>query len=102
MSLPDARARARATTDFATSLVVVAGAGTGKTSLLVERALNMIIGRGIPLGKMVAITFTRKAAAEMSQRLAEELERLAQASRDEPPPPESVARRSFKMAAASA
>jgi len=37
--LPDAEARRIATTELARNVVVVAGAGTGKTSLLVERVL---------------------------------------------------------------
>jgi ATP-dependent helicase/nuclease subunit A len=54
-----------------------AGAGTGKTSLLVERMLHQILERGIPLERMVAITFTVKAAAELQDRLEDALERVA-------------------------
>jgi ATP-dependent helicase/nuclease subunit A len=66
----DHAARRRAVSDFATNLVVSAGAGTGKTTLLVERILTAI-GSGVaPLEALAAITFTDKAAGELRQRLA--------------------------------
>ncbi len=68
--LPDREDRRRATTLFDRNLVVTAGAGTGKTALLVERALNLI-GRGLAGASSLAlITFTDKAAAELRERLA--------------------------------
>jgi len=74
--LTDDPARERATTDFTTNLVVRAGAGTGKTSLLVERLLNAL-GRGVvSMTRLAAITFTEKAAGELRQRLARGLDRL--------------------------
>jgi ATP-dependent helicase/nuclease subunit A len=83
--LPDAAARRRAATDFATNLVVMAGAGTGKTSLLVERALNAI-GSGVAtMESIAAITFTEKAAGEMRERLAAGLDRLRRLAREPGP-----------------
>ena len=80
--LPDADARRRAATDFRTNLVVRAGAGTGKTSLLIERALNAI-GSGVAtMESIAAITFTEKAAGEMRERLAIGLDRLRSLARD--------------------
>jgi ATP-dependent helicase/nuclease subunit A len=80
--LRDADARRRAATDFDTNLVVLAGAGTGKTSLLVERALNAI-GAGVAtMDSIAAITFTEKAAGEMRERLATGLDRLRALSRE--------------------
>lgn len=82
-ALPDAEARRRAATDFETNLVVLAGAGTGKTSLLVERALNAI-GSGVAtMESIAAITFTEKAAGEMRERLALGLDRLRLLARDQ-------------------
>jgi ATP-dependent helicase/nuclease subunit A len=81
--LPDAAARRRATTDFATNLVVLAGAGTGKTSLLVERMLTAIVAGIAPITKLAAITFTDKAAGEMRKRLALGLDRLRALARGE-------------------
>ncbi|MEE9218278.1 MAG: UvrD-helicase domain-containing protein [Acidobacteriota bacterium] len=74
--LPDEAARRRASTVFDTNLVISAAAGTGKTSLLVERLLNAVGSGCISLEHMAAVTFTRKAAAQMRNRLAEGLERL--------------------------
>ncbi len=77
----DHAARARAATDFATNLVVSAGAGTGKTTLLVERILAAI-GSGIaPLPTIAAITFTDKAAGELRHRLASGLRELGELAR---------------------
>ncbi|MGB3717498.1 MAG: UvrD-helicase domain-containing protein, partial [Candidatus Promineifilaceae bacterium] len=49
-------------------IVVTAGAGTGKTRTLVSRYLSLLAD-GIPLRSIVAITFTRKAAREMRNRV---------------------------------
>ena len=51
-------------------LVVTAGAGTGKTRTLVARYLSLL-SEGIPLRSIVAITFTKKAAREMRNRIRE-------------------------------
>ena len=74
--LSDGADRRRAATEFDRNLVVVAGAGTGKTALLVERALNLVAGAEIPIGELAAITFTEKAAAELRERLARGLDEL--------------------------
>jgi ATP-dependent helicase/nuclease subunit A len=72
-----------ATTEFGTNLVVEAGAGTGKTSLLVERVLNAIGSGILEIDRLAAITFTEKAAGEMRQRVARELDRLRALARGE-------------------
>jgi ATP-dependent helicase/nuclease subunit A len=74
--LPDAGDRRRAATVLDRNLVVTAGAGTGKTALLVERALNLIGSGAQAIDAVAAITFTEKAAAELRQRLAVGLDRL--------------------------
>jgi ATP-dependent helicase/nuclease subunit A len=53
--------------------LVEAGAGTGKTTVLVDRILNLVRS-GTDITRIVAITFTEKAAAELSVRLRAELE----------------------------
>jgi ATP-dependent helicase/nuclease subunit A len=51
---------------------VDAGAGSGKTSVLVERMVHLLAERDAPLDSIVAITFTDKAAGEMKARLRKE------------------------------
>ena len=72
----DAAERARAAHAFDENIVVVAGAGTGKTSLLVERVICQMVARDLDVDSFAAITFTEKAAAEMRKRLAESLAEL--------------------------
>jgi ATP-dependent helicase/nuclease subunit A len=55
-------------------VVVTAGAGTGKTRTLVARYLALLVD-GLPLRAIVAITFTKKAAREMRNRVREEVRR---------------------------
>jgi ATP-dependent helicase/nuclease subunit A len=79
--LVDSAARTRAAFDLDTSLCVEAGAGTGKTSLLVRRFLSIVESGKAPCSRIVAITFTEKAAGEMKVRLRQEIrERLTGAS----------------------
>lgn len=57
------------------NLVVVAGAGSGKTRVLVERYVRLLeVNRDWSLTSLVAITFTRKAAGEMRDRVRQRLE----------------------------
>ena len=53
-------------------IVVTAGAGTGKTRTLVARYLSLLEEK-VPLQEIVAITFTKKAAREMRNRIREEV-----------------------------
>jgi len=91
----DQETRTRAQTEFDRPQVVEAGAGTGKTAVLVARVLAWCLGEGWErtarrlsadgdaptaaqtarevLGRVVAITFTEAAAAEMSTRISEGL-----------------------------
>lgn len=56
------------------TLFVEAGAGTGKTHALVERFVALVLG-GRPIERLVAITFTEKAAAELRERVRSGLEK---------------------------
>ncbi|MGB7338453.1 MAG: UvrD-helicase domain-containing protein [Phototrophicaceae bacterium] len=61
------------------NLIVVAGAGSGKTRVLVERYLELLNqNRDWRLNQLVAITFTREAAYEMRDRVRKELENRVQ------------------------
>src|SRR5579862_2816244 len=72
----DADAR-RFAVDPSRNVVLEASAGTGKTRVLVERYVNLLRA-GVDPDNILAVTFTRKAAAEMRQRV---IERLKEASR---------------------
>jgi ATP-dependent exoDNAse (exonuclease V) beta subunit len=64
---------------LAHTYLVEAGAGTGKTTVLVDRLLALIRS-GVAISRIVAITFTEKAAGELKIRLRAELEAAARAA----------------------
>ncbi len=83
--LSDARERELAATTFDRNVVVTAGAGTGKTTLLVDRLTHLLMREPDPLAltQIVALTFTNKAAHEMKARLRQRLQSYLSARLDD-------------------
>ena len=73
-ALVDADARQRIRTSLDESLFVEAAAGTGKTTELVARIVNILAAGKARVDQVLAVTFTEKAAGELKLRLREELE----------------------------
>ena len=71
---PDAEARRRIVEDLDANILVEAGAGSGKTRQLVARMIALVRREPGVIRHLAAVTFTRKAAAELAQRLRSELE----------------------------
>lgn len=74
---PDEAVRERIRTELDANLLVEAGAGSGKTTMLVDRMLRLITTGSARVEEIAAVTFTRKAAGELRQRLQQALERAA-------------------------
>jgi ATP-dependent helicase/nuclease subunit A len=73
--LADKDARRRILTEFESTFFVEAAAGTGKTTALVGRIVGLVSARAATLDRIVAVTFTEKAAGEMKLRLRSEIEK---------------------------
>src|ERR1700726_4123773 len=87
-TLADQRVRDRIRNDLETTLIIEAAAGTGKTTALVSRIVAVVASGRTELDKVVAVTFTEKAAGELKLRLRAEIER----ARHEDPDPQARAR----------
>jgi ATP-dependent helicase/nuclease subunit A len=74
LPLPDAAARRTIQTALDSCLLVEAGAGSGKTSELVNRMVALVASGTTTVDHVAAVTFTRKAAGELRERLQAGLE----------------------------
>ena len=78
--LADSSARSRIQDDLETNLLVEAGAGSGKTTALIERMVALVSEGRALVNEIAAVTFTKKAANELREGFQKRLERL---TRDE-------------------
>ena len=78
----DQAVRDRVVGDFDTTLLLEAGAGTGKTTVLVQRIVALLRAGRTRIERVAAITFTEKAAGELKLRLREALEAESVAAQD--------------------
>lgn len=74
MMMIDEDNRRRIAQDFGVNMVVEAGAGTGKTTLLVERAFRAMVDQRLNPSQLVLVTFMERAAEEIRERLRLKLE----------------------------
>src|SRR5437879_11854246 len=83
--LHDQAIRDRLRRDLDTTFFVEAGAGTGKTTVLVDRIVALVAAGRVRMATLAAITFTEAAAAELRDRVRQGLERAGgDAARPEP------------------
>ena len=59
------------------NIIVSAAAGSGKTMVLVNRVISIMIEEGIDIDKMIIVTFTNKSAQDMKDKIRENLEKRA-------------------------
>ena len=76
MSMLKLTERQKSALNWNYDLAVTAGAGTGKTLILIERYVDILINQDIDIRQLLAITFTNKAAAEMLNRVSQKIEFL--------------------------
>ena len=53
--------------------IVSASAGSGKTTVMIEKMIRLILDKGVDVTRILAVTYTKKAAASMKDKLRKEL-----------------------------
>ena len=56
------------------NIIISAAAGSGKTRVLVDRVISLMLDEKVPIDKMIIVTFTNKASIEMKDRIRSSLE----------------------------
>lgn len=64
-------------------VLVTASAGSGKTSVMIERLVKLVVEEGVDVGRILCLTFTRSSAEEMRARLKSALIERAQTAEGE-------------------
>lgn len=80
VKVDDRAVRQRIRTSLAESLLVEASAGTGKTTELIARIISVLASGLTTIDRIVAVTFTNKAAGELKLRLRQELDEAREAA----------------------
>ena len=81
-ALPDRAERDQILEELDTNMLVEAAAGTGKTTMIVGRMLQLVRTGRCTVDRMAAVTFTRKAASELRDRFHRELRRAIPGASD--------------------
>jgi ATP-dependent helicase/nuclease subunit A len=89
LPLPDAAARRRIREELDVDFLVEAGAGSGKTTELVNRMSALVATGTATVDGIAAVTFTRKAAAELRERFQARLEAALRLAGHDAPDPEA-------------
>ncbi len=97
LPLPDAAARRRIREELDVDFLVEAGAGSGKTTELVNRMTALVATGTAEVDGIAAVTFTRKAAAELRERFQAHLESALRAEGEGAPEPDERARLSTAL-----
>ncbi|ADB50231.1 UvrD-helicase domain-containing protein [Conexibacter woesei] len=71
----------RAAIEHAGGLLLTANAGSGKTSVMAERFVRAVLHEGVEVTRILAITFTEKAASELKERVRRRFEALGEPER---------------------